>query len=268
MIISDKHMSIASGDDIRAICKPLFEKTDINFFIYCRFYDDGTLVSFPSNTKWHKHFMEKEYFSNKLRMKEGLHLWAAQKQYSLANVEARENFDIDNKFEIVERGLNYYDVFGFASSKGQNGIIDYYINNIDYLKKFGLYFKNQAEKLIKKANKIENRLIIRHQIINCDGSEEIKYLDDFMLNRIKRYYVNTKNTADLYLTNREAQILLYTLQQRSALEIGELLNISSKTVEAYLSISKEKLGCSSRAELFNCSLESGLLQLIKSKGRK
>src|SRR3989338_2977338 len=131
MIIPDSHLSISKGADIRAICKPLFEKSDINFFIYCRFYDDGTLLSFPSNTARHKHFMEKEYFSNKLRMKEGFHLWAAQQQYSQANIDAREYFDIDHKFEIVERGKNYYDVYGFAASKNQNRIIDYYINNID-----------------------------------------------------------------------------------------------------------------------------------------
>ena len=111
----DDHISIVSGDAIRAICKPLFDSTDITYFIYCRFYDDGTLCSFPSNTEWHKHFMEKEYFSNKLRMKEGLHLWVSQEEYSEANLVAREQFDIDNKFEIVERGRDYYDVYGFAS---------------------------------------------------------------------------------------------------------------------------------------------------------
>jgi len=268
MIIKDDHISVSSGDDIRTICKPLFDKSDINFFIYCRFYDDGTLCSFPSNTEWHKHFMKKEYFSNKLRMKEGLHLWAAQKQFSQASIEAREHFNIDNKFEIVERGRDYYDAYGFASPKGKNEIIDYYTNNIDYLKKFALYFKNKAEKLIEESKKFENRLIIRHQMASCSNEESLKYADDFMRNRIKHYYVNTKDTSDLYLTSREMQILLHTLQQRSAAEIAEKLNLSSKTVENYLASAKEKLGCSTRAELFDKSLESGLFQLINSRERK
>ena len=70
----------------------------------------------------------------------------------------------------------------------KNRIIDYYINNIDYLKKFALYFKNKAEKLIETAKKRENRLIIRHQIINCLGFEDIKYVDDFMQDQIKHYW--------------------------------------------------------------------------------
>jgi DNA-binding CsgD family transcriptional regulator len=268
MFISDNHISVKSGDDIRTICKPLFDRSDISFFIYCRFYDDGTLVSFPSNTAWHKHFMEKEYFSNKLRMKEGLHLWASHEQYSKATIEARKHFNIDNKFEIVERGANYYDVYGFASSKGKNRIIDYYINNIDYLKKFGLYFKNKAEKLIDTARTVDNRLLIHHQIVDCEEEIMLEYVDDFMRNRIKHYYVNTRYSSDLYLTSRETQILLYTLQQRSAVDIGRIVGISPKTVESYLAKAKEKLGCETRPDLFDIALESGLLQLITSKERK
>lgn len=264
----DDHISIVSGDAIRAICKPLFDSTDINYFIYCRFYDDGTLCSFPSNTEWHKHFMEKEYFSNKLRMKEGLHLWTSQEEYSEANIVAREQFDIDNKFEIVERGRDYYDVYGFASSKGKNRIVDYYINNIDYLKKFSLYFKNEARKLIEESKKMENRLIISHEVPDVVLEESSKYSDDFMHNRIKHYYLNTKDSVDLYLTNREAEILLYTLQQRSASEISEILHLSPKTVESYLASAKEKLSCVNRSELFDKSLESGLIQLISSKERR
>jgi hypothetical protein len=131
MIIPDDHISVFTGGAVREICHPLFSTTDINFFVYCRFYDDGTLFSFPSNTEWHQHFMKKEYFSNKLRLKEGHHLWAAQKIYSLATIDARENFNIDNKFEIVERGLDYYDIYGFASPKGMHSVLDYYLNNID-----------------------------------------------------------------------------------------------------------------------------------------
>lgn len=264
MIISDKHHSIAHGDDIRTVCKPLFACTDINFFIYCRFYDDGSLISFPSNTAWHKHFMQKEYFSNKMRMQEGLHLWAAHKQYSQATIDAREYFNIDNKFEIVERGKNYYDVYGFAAAKDKNSIVDYYINNVDYLKKFGLYFRDNLKKIITNAKKPANRLDIRYQLIDADKTDGIYYTDEFMRNQIKRYYINTRNTEDIYLTNREIQILLYTLQQRSAADIGRILLLSPKTVEAYLANVKAKLGCASRSELFDRSLEGGVLQLIAS----
>ncbi len=268
MIIPDNHISVSSGNAIREICDPLFSKTDINFFIYCRFYDDGTLFSFPSNTEWHQHFMKKEYFSNKLRLKEGHHLWAAQKAYSLAAIDARENFNIDNKFEIVERGLDYYDIYGFASRKGANSVIDYYINNIDYLKKFWLYFKNKAEKLIYEAKKNENRIIIKHQMIQSDTSYAIENESDFMSNRIKHYYINIKNKSDLYLTRREMQVVLYTLQQRSASNISKILNISSKTVESYLASAKDKIDCTSRADLFDKMLESGLIQLIGSKEKR
>lgn len=271
MDIPDKHLSVINGNDTREICEPLFKSSDISFFIYCRFYEDGTVMSFPSNTEWHKHFMSKEYFSSRLRMNEGIHLWASQKTYTQAVIDAREDFNIDNKFEIVEPGKGYYDVFGFASPKDQVGIIDYYLNNVDYLKKFGLYFKNCAEPLITEAQKPENRINLRHQIIGAQAVEVLtpeKPVIDFMRNRIRHYYLNNKNKADLYLTSREMQVLLYTIQQRSAAEIGQQLNLSPKTVESYLASVKRKLDCETRAQLFDCVLESGLLQLINQKEEK
>lgn len=61
------------------------------------------------------------------------------------------------------------------------------------------------------------------------------------------------------LSDRERQVVALTAEGYSSREIGERLEISSKTVDTYRARSMEKLGFSHRWELVQYALQTGLL---------
>lgn len=267
MIISDKHLSICSENSVKNVCSELFTLTEINYFVYHRFYDDGSLLSLPSNAAWHKHFFNQDYHkTTKDRLKTGVHFWAAQDSLSQANQDAKKHFNIDYKFEMVERGQDYFEVFGFATHKDNNKIIDYYLNNASNLKKFGLYFKDKAWKLIEEGVSTKNqRIIITDVYKKAPGSELITPPFIEQINALKSYHLTDEISGDLRLTKKEMECLLLTLMGRTAKEIANACHISEKTAEWYQGCAKVKLNCSSRAELFDKAKKLGILHILEEK---
>lgn len=64
------------------------------------------------------------------------------------------------------------------------------------------------------------------------------------------------------LTQREMECLFYSLRGKTAKEIGRLLNISQKTVEAHVEHIKHKFKCYSKPELISKAIELGYLEKI------
>lgn len=261
MEVNNNHISVKLSGEINQICEPLFSNSSINYFIFVRFYDDGTVVTFPTNHQWHQHFWKQKYQeeSSILRLCEGINFWHSKDKLSAICEDAVRNFNIDNRLDIVERGCNYYDVFGFGGKPRETEMVEYYFNNIEKLKKFSLYFKMQAKEIIKKGDKQENRLILEKKQIRTHAcSELIKKKDFFDKMNINKFFF-----ANCILSRREIECLILLLRGRTAIEIGGLLNISSKTSESYIEKLKNKLHCNSRAELFDAAYSMRVHELAK-----
>ncbi|MCD6040009.1 MAG: helix-turn-helix transcriptional regulator [Gammaproteobacteria bacterium] len=67
-------------------------------------------------------------------------------------------------------------------------------------------------------------------------------------------------TGKEYLTKREAEILLYILQGHPAKKIGQLLGISFRTVESYISMLKLKFRCDRKNELISMCIKLGMIR--------
>lgn len=65
-----------------------------------------------------------------------------------------------------------------------------------------------------------------------------------------------------YLTCREAAILKWLLRGYPSKKIGVTLNISSRTVEAYIENIKAKLQCRTKGDIFWVTVQSGLFYLL------
>lgn len=83
-----------------------------------------------------------------------------------------------------------------------------------------------------------------------------------------------KNTSDKYcyfdgkhreyLTKRESQCFSWIVRAKPTKVIGSKLGISTKTVENYIDILKEKLGCNSKMELMGKAIRDGMTSTILS----
>ncbi|MEE9452620.1 MAG: LuxR C-terminal-related transcriptional regulator [Gammaproteobacteria bacterium] len=66
------------------------------------------------------------------------------------------------------------------------------------------------------------------------------------------------------LTKRQAECLFYLLRGMSCKSIAKTLGLSHRTIEGYVEIIKFKMGCHSKQELIERSIERGYVEIIPS----
>lgn len=263
MDLPKDHFSLMTSRDTVQICQPLFSTTPINYFVFVRMYDSGSVIVLNSYPEWHRYFFEQDYVrQSNARLKEGYHFWVSNSELSQANQDAKKYFNIDNKFEITERGKNYFDIFGFGSPTDSSSVLDFYLNNMHVLKQFILYFKDKAQPLLDEAIKNkESQIYVPEIRFNNVGAEkkESNLLKEFR--QRTKHFLLSDQANEVRLTKREIESLLHLLCGKTAQQISERLDISVKTVESYLSSIRAKLNCSSRAQLFRKAYDFGLIEL-------
>jgi DNA-binding CsgD family transcriptional regulator len=249
---------------------PLFNCFGITHFTYVKIYNDGSRCSLSTNAEWTESFFKNKFYmlasheTDINKFKSGYLLWLAANETDQKVISfSREFHNIDNGITIIERQASSCDFYHFGSTRDNYKIINFYINNIDLLNKFILYFKDKASKLITEA---KNNKIILPDIKKPFYNKVLsKFKDENSANFLEMCKINRiffeDNGLLQYLTKREFDCLLDLIQGKTAKEIARKLNISSKTVEYYLGKVKIKLGCYTRAQLIHKALEKKLQNL-------
>lgn len=173
---------------------------------------------------------------------------------------AQKNYNIFNTLRKTEKINNEEWIrYCFATSSNDSKYLNFYLNNQDLLNKFILYFKDRAAPLIKKARSgpafIEEmtnqpgkdaRVNVVGATQSFDNrSEFIKVIEP------KHQRILNKNGEIVSVPNAEMECLKLLARGRSAKEIANILNISSRTVESNFTISKQRLQCFSRKDLLD-----------------
>ncbi|GAH00956.1 unnamed protein product, partial [marine sediment metagenome] len=70
---------------------------------------------------------------------------------------------------------------------------------------------------------------------------------------------------DVSLSHREFSIAFYLIRGCSYQKIGELLNLSKRTIESYVEILKDKLSCANKNELIERIISQKLTSFIPKK---
>lgn len=250
-----KLLSILSPNEVSEICKPLFDNFNINSFIFTTVYNDKSYWSLSNRADWVEHFYNNKYAHPTVD-------WSSLKSGHYCHLQnlgipdnqiitAREYFDADNWFNIIKSYDRYYEVLGFATSKGNAKIFDFYLNHTDVLDHFYYYFKEKAHKLIKNAEKNKIKLpdsdLLLDEPINSDPFENKK--NDFLKQtQCERYYI-VSSDDNSYITKREYQILSLLSKGKSVKDISSALNLTSRTVKSYLYNAMNRLNCYSRAQI-------------------
>lgn len=80
-----------------------------------------------------------------------------------------------------------------------------------------------------------------------------------------RNFLVKREPIEIYLSRREMQCLLYLVKGKTAKEAAQEMYISPRTVEDYIGLIKEKLGCKTRSELVCYALEHIIFELFKTQ---
>ncbi len=270
MIDLNKHLSITSSGEVAKIITPLSNTFNIKHFRYLKIYQDGSRVllsNFPDCTRfmYEEGHYQKMWFDGNFPeyLKEGCHPWDL-----LSRVEyGREKDDFEKEINsvlglyhgltFVRKGDGFYENFTFDS----NDPNIYHINK-DLLMHFMLYFKANANKLIR-ASESEKILapITKPLMLKPASADSTKITNFLNQTPINRYYLSGKY-SNIYLTTKEVRCVFWLVQGKTAEETACIEGNTAKTVESHIENVKRKLNCYKQTQLISIILDTDILRTL------
>lgn len=253
--------------EIQILADPLLE-LDITYFQFVEIDEKGKMLFLCNDIDWY------DYFStNQLYLKSNFKNMPASYQngYILCQdlpvkkgiVDKAEEHNIAHGITLVEKTKNTCQFYLFATKRENERIINTYFYNLDLLKRYILYFRDKAYKIIrdnsmKKFNTRQENDGINHTPLIHLSSEKInRFVSKTEVNKFFCYVDD-----DVYLTKREAKCLKWYVLGKSANEIGEILNLSARTVEAHINNLKRKFNCTKQSQLSFLIAKSGFDEIL------
>lgn len=240
--------------EVLEICDPLFNFFKINFFSHTRAFHDGTFASLMTNPELTEYYISQKY---PIRFSNGSGIYLESGYYSEFHLNDESSnqiiLDLQTKFNtahffyIIDKKKNYDDMYAFSASQENKMVLNLYLNNLDLINQFLLYYQEKSNSLIKKCNLIsydKEYFCIANQV-NYNNVGNRPCFDNMLLNKIKL----TGNNGEVIISKREFDCLKLIIKSHSFKEIGKILNISPRTVETYINNLKYKLGCETRAQV-------------------
>jgi hypothetical protein len=246
-----KHHSLISSQYIDSICSPALNSIGITYFNYIKIHHvDSSRELLTNNAQWIDHFYKNELYKSvgavdiEHLLPKGYFLWSELNSDDPVYSQGKESFNIDNGISFVVKRKDVTYLYIFASTRENTQINNFYIRNIDLLKRFILYFNDKASALMKLAEK--NKIYLpEKQIILPDKSKQVHVSQAerekfYKSTCIEKYYLLSESD-DLYLTKKQAECVAYLIEGATAKQCANALNISYRTVESYINDIKNRI---------------------------
>lgn len=245
---------------IQDICRPLFLGSAINGLSYIKIVNNRLIYLCSSNT-WLSYFFEKDY-QNLVTTEHIPELFTYQYVIGHAlphrkiSLEAEEQFNFAHIFSINFLNPKEKEFFIFSSEKENEYIENWYINNIQQLQQFCMYFKSFLGDLEKNLSPIliyntDTELSTHHK-----QTEESPNLIQDMASA-KKIWLGDQDTES-YITPHELKYLKLLFEGKNAHEIADKVHRSVRTIETHIQNIKRKFHCSKRSELIQKIIDNKL----------
>lgn len=261
MILTDKHPLVVLSKEFAELCKPL-EMFHIHHFTYQKQFNDGTRINLSNKPQWIEDYYNLKLYESSLFEKKpsqynaGFNIWMGD--YDLPVYDhGKQYYNTSHCISIAEPHHDGCEHYLFSTSPDKPEAIQYLSNNMDILYHFIMYLKDRGLDVIKKAQK--NKIQVQKSFISAPqniimpndlGAGLDKYKKQFFQKTpIRRYIYEVGDDQGIKLTQRELSCVMYLLQNKTAQETAELMNLSRRTVESYLDNIKIKLNCDTKADL-------------------
>lgn len=224
---------------LQRFCKDFFHLSGVNFFEHSRITSDNKSILFNTDPDWLECFLNNKYCRFSIKdYNNPIYLWPATQDFLTIDnqvLDMRVNFNFDYGISIIKKQKNYVDAFSFCSHYGNFEIINYYLNNLEFLEKFIVQylqkFNFEVDQLL--LNNPMPVLILSPQIdksFNCLPSKDLPN--------------NQFNLSNMELKVLELLVLGYT-----AKNTAKKLLISNRTVEKHFENIKRKLNVRNKSLL-------------------
>ncbi len=255
--------AIKLADSIKKITRPL-KNSNIAYFKYAKIYNSGERIIFSNQPDMIEYFYAPEnlvrcWFYNQKQNENITSFWQSWQVQRLFNTEEQIRFckelylffKFKEGFTYIQKHSDFFEIFDFSG-------IDKEIYTLDKktLYKFIYYFKEQAKKLIDKAEQEKIYLPLQEDYISTspETSQIISALS------VKRFYLNGKYSG-IYLTAREVECIQLTIQGHSSAEIAAALGTRNRTIQHHFENIKTKLNCSKLTDIIRIAIEQNLINI-------
>lgn len=250
---------------ISSICEPLFKNFGITHFWYDKLFEDGRFFDVGSDIKWKEYFHAHDlvnktpnFFIDTMRHTAKNQtiflLWPNDSYQKDPLLSAQMSFNICHGLNIMEKKEGFIESFGFATTSENSNISQFYINNLDILKHFLLFFKEKASEVIKTADSKKICILSEPAPTHVNNTENEKIGNFLQQTSLTKYTLRTAN-GQTCLTKKEVECLSLLAGGKTAKEIAKLLiskngeQLSPRTVEFYINNIKKKTGFRKTTEL-------------------
>ncbi len=238
------HIIATSASDIRVLADPL-KKFNIQHFSLVRRYPDNSCIVLTTHPRVSEHYWKYKYYTQGLYGDFELYrsvnlLWSSAHSFKFFH-DLRDSFGIDNGIAIIKKSLTYCDFFYFATTPNNYKIVNFYLNNLDFLESFIQMFLENGGSIIEMAEK--DKFIYQNA-----NKKDIIILDtiDYLTCTSMSKALENKCKQ---LTKREFECAHYLCLGYSAKEIARIMNLSHRTVEKHISSILKKTHSETKAKL-------------------
>jgi len=171
----------------------------------------------------------------------------------------RMSVNMWNGITFYQITKDYIESWAFGGSLGNVGLAEFYLNNLDILKKFLMYFKNAAKDIIDMADKNKTIDIVFHDKNPNPYRADPEKIHEFNKKILTKKYPISTGYKEFHISLREIECLLYKSQGLTAKQIARECNISPRTVETHFNKILIKSGLENMNQLLYLCKEEGLL---------
>lgn len=266
-VIRSNHFFLTSAGDVNQIMSPL-KTFDINHLVYVKKFADGSHINLSNHADWTDYYYQHQFFKVGVFEKgfshyqSGYILWDAVVNQSIFK-EAKDYFNIQHGITIVNKWENCCEFFYLGTTLNLPALNNFYINNIDMLQRFVLYFRDKAEKIINKASK--HRIFLPNTISNSTPKQDDIITASIKNDQLRKDFIRDTKINNFYLhngvqniriSNRELDCIKAILKGATAQQIGDQLAISKRTAEKHLDQLRHKLNCEKKSGLIKTILDN------------
>lgn len=238
MIQGNPYRFVEFENEIKKICGDFLQQRGLSYFHYRRNYSDGSWIILTNNTSFLIDFLNSEAreitYPPALCLHQSLvYLWD-----ECLTTDLRDLTQVKNKLfhgiTIVNRFKKYYDCAAFAMAKPHSSPISFYMRIFHDLKTFSQLFPQMAQSLLTSIESDRIHMPIHQQDLNRAALLLPSRSTRISMSKDKNDYVTTFELFCMQLLN----------EGKSYKEIGNMLTMSPRTVETYLTRMKRRTGLS------------------------
>lgn len=246
--IPEKFFAYENEKTIQRIAKSLFKHSPVCFTDHARIFYDGTWIFFTSAVEVSDYFFKNDFaflpYVNIEKAKSFILLNTVKKFRPSLQV-ARASLAIDHllAYSVVNIKQAFIDIFWFGAYANEKNVINFYLNNLEFLANYANYYIAEARHLINLAK--EKRILVPVSLKEDYNQKFLCLKNMFPFGNPMGKVCGILNK----LSPKEYECLHFLLNGYTAKMSAKQLDISPRTVETHIQNIKLKLKCRTRNEL-------------------